>query len=788
MSPASKEAPEMANETTTYTLRLGYGDTLKAVKVEVPRGEPRPWDADSKLTVVGHDTPRIDSVPKVTGEARYTHDVRLPGMLHAAVLRSPHPAARIESIDVAAALKRPGVQAAIGLVKAGDRVRFAGADIAAVAAKTAAQARAALAVIEVRYTPLPFVVDLDEAIQPGSPQVHQGEIKERRTEGDEPAVGGEARREGNVRRSPSLKKGSSAKGLRQAKVRHEATYTTQVHTHSALETHSIVVRWDSASSMTAWCSTQGIFSVRDELAGIFDLKPADVRVFTEYMGGGFGAKFGASAPGSRLGWIAGELARKTKSPVSLLLDRHEEHVCTGNRPSSSQRVTLGADAKGDLTAIHVVGHGSAGIGTGAGIGNNAFGIYTRCPHILVESRDVFCNTGPGTAFRAPGHPQGAFAIELALDELAAKTDQDPLDLRIRHVDHPVRRAQLELGRERFAWAERRREGNARLARGARMLRGVGVACSIWGDYGRKKAASVSVSVGRDGAVEVKNGVQDIGGGITTILAMVVAEVLRQPVEQIRVRVGDSELGPSVGSGGSQTTSSVAPAARNAAEAVKLELTTLAAKLFGVGDASELVWSADGSVEASRAKRRISFKDLCKKIEGEAVVATATRPQTYHHGPMKHPQGPVYQIAGVHFVEVEVDAWTGVVTVPEVLAIHDTGRVHNPLTTRSQVNGGVALGISYALMEQRVVDRGSGRMLNPNLEAYKILGAAELPKLDIVFTELHTGANSTGAVGIGEPSTIPTAAAIACAVHHATGRAVRSLPLTPDRVLSALQGV
>ena len=269
--------------------------------------------------------------------------------------------------------------------------------------------------------------------------------------------------------------------------------------------------------------------------------------------------------------------------------------------------------------------------------------------------------------------------------------------------------------------------------------------------------------------------------------MVVAEVLRRPVASVRVHIGTSELGPSVGSGGSQTTSSVAPAARNAAELVKAELTTLAAKLLGRGSAGDVTWAADGTLEVGGGKRRITFAELCKKIEGEAVVATAGRPQTYAHGPMRHPSGPVYQIAGVHFVQVEVDRWTGVVRVPEVLAIHDVGRVHNPLTTRSQINGGVALGISYALMEQRVVDRGSGRMLNPNLEAYKILGADELPELDIVFTEVHTGANSTGAVGIGEPSTIPTAAAVACAVHHAIGRPVRSLPLTPDRVLAAIQG-
>ncbi|HFE46421.1 MAG TPA: xanthine dehydrogenase family protein molybdopterin-binding subunit, partial [Nannocystis exedens] len=369
--------------TKIVKLRLGFGDELRVVDIKIPTTEPRPWDADSTLDIIGREIPRIDAVPRVTGAAQYTHDLRLPGMLHAAVLRSPHPAAQIERIDVTPALSLPGVKAAIPLVKVGDRVRFAGADLAAVAAETRAQARAALEAIGLRAQPTAFVVDMDEARRPGAPEVHRGEdgdIQERHTEGDEPNDGGNSKRVGNVRRNPSLRKGQVAKGLRRAKIHHEATYTTQVHTHAALETHSIVIRWDSPSSMTAWCSTQGIFSVRDELAAIFALKPADVRVFCQYMGGGFGAKFGASAPGSRLGWIAGELSRKARAPVSLVLDRHEEHICTGNRPSSSQRVRLGADAKGNLLAIHVLAHGSAGIATGAGVGNNAFGIYTRCPN------------------------------------------------------------------------------------------------------------------------------------------------------------------------------------------------------------------------------------------------------------------------------------------------------------------------------------------------------------------------------------------------------------------------
>jgi xanthine dehydrogenase YagR molybdenum-binding subunit len=251
---------------------------------------------------------------------------------------------------------------------------------------------------------------------------------------------------------------------------------------------------------------------------------------------------------------------------------------------------------------------------------------------------------------------------------------------------------------------------------------------------------------------------------------------------VRVRFGDSEHGPSVGSGGSQTTSSVTPAVRNACEKARTALTELAAKQLKV-KASEVRWADDGTAHGGSSS--LTFAQLCKKIDGEAIVATATRPESYGHEPMAFPGGKQYQIAGAQFAEVEVDTWTGEVRVTRVLAMHDCGRVMNPLTLRSQINGGVILGASYALMEERVLDSDLGRMLNPNLESYKILGARDVPEIDVVVTEVHTGANNTGAVGIGEPATIPTAAAIACAVHDALGVAVRSLPITPAKVLVAL---
>ncbi len=500
------------------------------------------------------------------------------------------------------------------------------------------------------------------------------------------------------------------------------------------------------------------------------------------MGGVFGSKFGANASGSAIAKIAGELAREAKKPVKLMLDRREEHLCTGNRPDSIQLVKLGADAKGRITGIHVQAHGSAGVGTGAGVGRNASGVYTKVPDILVESADVFTHAGPAVAFRAPGHPQGAFAMESALDELARKLGVDPIELRLAHDPHPVRRWQLELGRERFDWKKRREAAAQLRSRNTRIRRGVGCAVSIWGDFGGTEAR-VTVEVARNGKVTVKNGVQDIGGGIGTLMAQVAAEVLGRPVDQVAVQIGNSSLGPGVGSGGSKTTASITPAVRNAAEQAKAQLAKVASKALEASSADKLRWSPEG---VSLGRQTLSWTDLCKKIEGEAIVAVATRSRTLAGHPRSFPGFTAPEIAGVQFAEVEIDTWTGDIRCTEILAIHDCGRVMNELTVRSQINGGIILGVGYALMEQRIMDSNLGVMLNPNFEQYKPCGAKDVPKISIVLTEVHSGNNSTGAYGIGEPATIPTAAAIGNAVGDALGVHVRSLPITPARVLDALE--
>lgn len=764
-------------------LELGYADQTQSVTIDVPLDEPKPWDASDQLALVGKGVPRIDGPLKVSGQARYTHDVALPDMLYAAVLRCPFPCAKLESLDLAAAEKHEGVHAVLALAKPGDRLLFAGQDVAAVAATRPELARAALDAIAAKYAVEPHVVDTREAMGERAPRVHQQAVEEQQTGADEPgAEKAEGALEGNVRWGRSQKRGDAKKALRGAAQVFRATYETQCHTHSPLETHGVVVRWDGDDAATVWASTQSIFAVRDEFAAMFALSPGKVRVLTEFMGGGFGAKFGANAPGSAIAKIAGELARAAKRPVKLMLDRVEQHLCTGNRPDSIQDVALGVDAKGKLIGIHVQARGSAGIGTGAGVGRNAFGVYDKVPDALVESADVFTHAGPATAFRAPGHTQGAFAMESAIDELARMLGRDPIELRLAHDGHPVRRHQLELGRTRFGWAERRKRSADERARSTRLRHGVGCAVSIWGDFGGPEA-TVSVVVGRDGSVTVRDGVQDIGGGIGTVMAQIVAEVLQRPLADIRVEIGDSQFGPGVGSGGSKTTSSIAPAVRKAAEQVKQRLAEYAAPKLEASNPEKLRWSSEG---ASFGRQSLAWADMCKLIEGDSMLSSAPRPRTYGSHPKAFPGMGAPQIAGVQFAEVEVDTWTGQVRCSEVLAVHDCGRVMNELTLRSQVNGGIVLGVGYALMEQRIMDGSLGVMLNPNFEHYKACGIADVPRIDVLFTEVASGNNNTGAYGIGEPATIPTAAAIANAVGDALGVHVRSLPITPAKILMAIE--
>jgi len=778
------------------------GVELKNESREVPDGSPPAWRENQSLQQVGKPQSRMDGPDKVSGRARYTADIVRPGMLHGKVLRSPHPHARIHRVDLSEALKMPGVKAAVvlphlqGIADDGsaqttqiNRVRYYGQPIAAVAAQTPEQAVAALSKIKVDFDVLPFVVDPEEARKPHSPKVFEQAVTARGSAGG----GGSAdklNQQGNVRGPKrSAPRGrevdKQAQQVTQALLAGpqgvRATYKTQVQTHSALETHGMVAEWNRAlDELTVWASTQGIFSVRSDLAEYLNIPPSRVRVITDHCGGGFGAKFGAGNYGA----LCALLAKAAAAPVRLVLDRREEHLAVGNRPGSEQNVALAATADGKLTAIEVKGFGFGGAGAGAGFGGPALSMYD-CPAVYVEESDVFTHSGPLAAFRAPGHPQGAFALEQAMDELAERLHLDPLVLRDKNDSHPARREERKRVAQRFGWSARTPAGQGpKSGKLGELRRGTGMAQGLWYHFVSLES-NVEVRIHRDGSVEVLTGVQDIGSGIRTPLAQVVSEELQLPLGKIKVMIGDTRLPPGPGSGGSITTASITPAAREAAFAAKQALLKELQTVLALDKLPELTSGNIVGEKAGKPLPPLPFAQACARMKRAEILGTATRQPDYGAKATGSRGGTAAQLGGVQLVEVEVNTFTGVVKVIRVVAGHDCGRPVNPLLVESQVHGGIIQGISYALFEERRLDPKTGRLLSGNLEQYKIAGALDVPKIDVVLLEELRGRSSTDVSGIGEPATVPTAAAIANAVYNAIGVRIRELPITPARVLAAL---
>lgn len=757
----------------------------------VPADEPPPLPINEKLKVIGKPTTRVDGWAKVTGAAKYTADVKLPGMLYAKMITSPHPAAKIKSVDTSDAERFPGVKAVhildrdLGAAQTEEekaekypRLRYVGQPIGAVAATSQAAADDAARLVKVEYELLPWVTDVEKARQPDAPVVFTGRAEQAGTAG---GGGGprNATQKGNLRIAPPVKRPNDVdieKAFGDAEVVIEGVYRTQVQTHSALETHGVVSDY-KPGGITCYASTQGTGSVRDELSAVFDLPKSKVRVITEFMGGGFGAKFGAG----NFGVLATQLSKKAGAPVRLMLDRRQEHQCVGNRPNSFQTLKLGAKKDGTLVAIKYSSFGTGGTGGGAGAGRPTQNMYP-CPNLLAEETDVFTNAGPAAAFRAPGHPQGAFSIEQAIDELADKIGIDPIALRDKIDPHEARATERKIGAAKFGWSSRKPAGSDP----GPIKRGIGVAQAIWGRSSNTRNTNCEVRVTQDGSVEIMSGVQDIGGGIKTALAQIVAEELGLKVSDISVKIGDTSYPEGPGSGGSVTTNSMAPVARNAAWQVKQQM---AQQVAGALDAKpdDLVF-ADGKVSSKPDPgKSLTFKQACKKLQQEQIAARVNRSNDYatpgYTGRGTDAGGG--QLGGVQFVEVAVDTLTGVVKVERVLAVHDCGRPINPLGLVSQINGGVIQGLSYALFEDRILDRQTGIMVNPNLEQYKIAGSREMPQIDVELIEQYVGRSSVDAAGIGEPATVPTAAAVANAVYNAIGVRVKQIPMTPAVVLAAL---
>jgi xanthine dehydrogenase YagR molybdenum-binding subunit len=762
----------------TDTFSAGIASVgLGTVQRQIPLDEPPPLPPNAALGLIGKPVPRLNGRAKVTGATRYTVDVALPGMLHGRILRSPHPHAEVRAIDTAAASRLPGVRGILLIAQPGTQnatLRYAGAPVAAVAAVSMAVADDALRLIKVDYKPLPFVADLDRARTPTAALVFDAASAPPGDRSGFPAPQG-LPLNGNVRGPVTARRGDSAQGFTQADIVVEGEYSTHVQTHCCMEPHAIVADW-RPDGLTVYQSTQFTAGVRHELAATFGLPLNRVRVVVDGMGGGFGSK---SSLGN-YGRIAVALSRQAQAPVRVMLERDEEQTDSGNRPATWQHLRIGARRDGSLTAIALQSYGTAGTTVGAGVGNNAEALYD-CPNFESEQHDVFINAGPGCAMRGPGNTPGAWGLEQAIDELAEKLALDPVTLRDRIDPSAVRREERRLGCERIGWQRRHAPG----ADPGPVKRGLGMAQSIWGANVQTNCAC-EVRILRDGSVEVLSSVQDIGTGIGTILAQVVAETLGLQPGQITVRIGDTEFPAGPPSYGSRTTASITPAARTAAWQVLQSLFKTAAQALNAGP--EGLTARDGRIfVAADPSRGLRFAEAAARLRTDRIAAVASRSDDY--GGFRRSMGDAalaqQDLGGVQFAEVTVDTETGIIRVERIVAVQDCGRPMNPRLAESQVQGGVLMGVSYALFEERILDQATGRMVNPNLEQYKLAGACDAPAIEVVLLENYQGNSATDAYGIAEPSNIATAPAIGNAVYNATGVRIRTLPMTPAVVLGAL---
>lgn len=728
----------------------------------------KPWE---NPTVVGKPVPRVDGYDRAGGTAVYTMDVRLPGMLHGAILRCPHGHARVKSLDASEAAKMPGVRAIISVNDpegaapwAGNRsrvfethCRYEGEEVAAVAADTQQQAWDAVRAIRVEYEVLPHVTDAAEALKADAPKVWD---------------------EGNEAGQPSrYSRGDIEKGFAEADAIVEETYSTPCQIHTPTELHGSVAQW-RGGRLRVWDSTQGVFAIQQNLAQYFKIPLSDVRVIGHYMGGGFGSKLSLG----KNTVIAAMLAKRTKRAVKLFVTREESFLCVGNRPPHTLTVKIGAKKDGTLTAIDYKGFGTSGAYPGRSTTDFQVRDLYTCPNVRTEERHVYVNAGSARPFRAPGYPQCSWALEQAMDALAEKIGMDPVELRLRNVptvsqgngNLPYATTGLaeclKKGAEAFGWQAARSRAKADGA----IVRGVGVAAGLWGSAGGPPATAI-VKLFLDGSANLNMGAADLGTGTKTVMTMIVSEELGVPVERISVEWADTgSTQPTGPSGGSKTVVSDGPPVRDAAAQVREKLLQMAAAQLNVPVAE--VSLKDGKIAAGG--KQLEFSQIRAFAQQQVVVGVASR--------APNRTDKIQRPFAAQFAEVEVNKRTGEMKVLRMLGAQDSGRVMNLLTFRNQVYGGMVMGIGFGFTERRIFDSATGRIINANWHDYKLPTALDAPaEVACVPVEMIDDSTNLGAKGLGEPATIPSAAAVANALYNAIGVRITEAPASTSRIIEAL---
>jgi len=706
------------------------------------------WPAADQRTIIGKRMNRVDGPVKSSGRAKYTYDLVRPNMLYAHGAKCPYAHAKVTKIDTSAAEKMPGVAGVVVINDVGKEIFWAGTDVVAVAAIDEPTARDAVRAIKVEYEQLPHLV-LDEK-EPDLSEAEKSEwykVALKETSGDPTSA------------------------FQQAEVVHEGYYGTPVITHCCLETHGSIAEWPDSDHLFMHISTQNVPGIAEQLGKAIDFPASNIHVHQDHVGGGFGSKLGLDP----WGVASAQLSKKAGGkPVKMMLDRKPELETAGCRPSARARVKVGAKKDGTLLAWESYSWGTGGVGGG---GSPPIPYVWKVPNQQKQHVNVVNNIGPSRAWRAPNHPQACVLTMCPLDDLAAKLNMDTFDFVKKNIDlldprSKIYSEELDVADKLMGWKARWHPRGDKAA--GPVKQGLGLALHTWG--GRGHNSNTDLTIHPDGSVEVKMGTQDIGTGTRTSILQVVSDTLGIPMDQINLLIGDNQYPRDSASGGSSTIGGVSSANFRAATDAKNQLFAKVAPALNA-EPSDLEL-ADGRVRvASDHNRSLGWKDACAKLGATSITAHGTNPG---EGDLTNSG-----VGGVQMADVSVDTETGIVKINKMVGVQDCGLVISPKQAESQVLGAMIMGISYSLYEEKVMDQTTGTMLNSNMDMYRLAGLGDVGEL-VVHLMSGPGYDERGVIGIGEPPTVSPGAAISNAVANAIGVRVPFLPLTPERVLEALE--
>lgn len=733
------------------------------------------------MSLIGAPIVRKDGLAKVTGRAHYAAETQVPGVAHAVLVQSTIAAGTVLAVETEAAQGMPGVLAILtpfnaprlrpaaadfhivpGPALQDATVAFNGQHVAVVVADTLERAQAAAARVRVRYRADEAITEMGDSLTDAwTPRHFRGGT-----------------------RAPDSRRGDPDAAFNAAPVQFEATYTTPIEHHNPMEPHATVARWEG-DRLTVWTATQYVSGAQVALASLLGLQREDVRVICPFTGGGFGCK-GTTWPPVVLTAMA---ARVVGRPVKLVLDRRQMYTSNGFRPRTVQKLHIGAAADGHMLALRHDGFNQMSFGDfgefSEPVGLAAEMLYA-VPNVAVSHRLISVNQGLPTFMRAPGEASGMFALESALDELAARLGMDPLALRLKnyaetdpHANLPFSSKKLRecyrAGAEAFGWTQR--SPQPRSMRDGDELIGWGMATAVYA--AQRSPAQASIRYNADGSLIVRSGTQDLGTGTYTIMAQIAADALGVPVARILVQIGDSTFPHAPVSGGSRTAASVGNAVQAAAEALRAKIFTLARAdvKAGLADIDPATLRLDGGAVIAPG-RRVRLAELLARRNADAIEANGEA------RPGEEQRNFALYAFGAQFTEVRVDPAIGRIRVARHVGAFDCGRVLNARTARSQAIGGIIYGLGMALFEETEVDAATGRYVNANLAEYLVPVNADVPAIQTIFVENdERTVNPLGVKGLGELPMVGVAASVANAVFHATGTRVRDLPIRLEDVLA-----